>query len=96
MEVNELNYNDLNKISDFAFDYLRDFLIDEFGYKKDDVLFALLDMDDNPTMSKIFDRTCVLMVDALTYSRTEKPSIKETLKAYILALSKDLKSEIEN
>lgn len=91
----EIDYINFDKISDFAFDYTRDFLINECHYNKDDVMLALLEIDERPVLSKLFDKVCKKMLEILTYSKEDKIPLNETIRAYCIALGSDLKNEIE-
>ena len=91
----EINYINRDKISDFAYDYTKEFLVNECHFAEDKVVKALLNINNYPTLSRLFEKVCEKMIDVLTYSREESPSLKETIKVYCIALSNDLKKEFE-
>ena len=91
----EINYINRDKISDFAYDYTKEFLINECHFAEDEVVKALLNINNYPALSRLFEKICERMIDTLTYSKADTTSLKEFTKVYCIALGNDLKKELE-
>ena len=91
----EINYINRDKISGFAYDYTKEFLINECHFAEDKVVKALLNINNYPILSRLFEKVCEKMIEVLTYSREDNIPLKEAVKIYCIALGNDLKKEFE-
>jgi hypothetical protein len=89
----KINQIDIDKIYDFAYDYVKAFLSDELKVDESVISKALLEQKE--AITKFLHKVCIAMIESLTYTKTNKMSLRNAVKIYSIAFMKDIKEELE-
>ena len=90
----KINQIDIDKIYDFAYDYVKAFLSDELKIDESVISRALLEQKENSAIAAFLHKVCVAMIESLTYTKTNKMSLRNAIKIYSIAFMKDIKEEL--